>query len=83
MIPGFRDAILTYKVFINLEPSNTKLRNFIENGNVLCCASKIESIILFHAEKFKAKAERLKLSIKFDCPLPGKTISCFDDVKNN
>ena len=42
--------------------------------------SATESIILFHAERFKSKAERLQLSIKFDCPLSCKTISCFDDV---
>lgn len=42
--------------------------------------SATESIILFHAERFKAKVERLHLSIEFDCPLLGKTISCFDDV---
>lgn len=39
-----------------------------------------ESIILFHAERFKAKAAKLQLDIDFNCPLLGKTISNFDDV---
>lgn len=42
--------------------------------------STTESIILFHAERFKAKADILQLSLNFDCPLLGKTISCFDDI---
>ena len=40
----------------------------------------IESIILFHAERFKANANKLQLNIDFDCPLLGKTLSGLDDV---
>lgn len=39
-----------------------------------------ESIILFHAEKFKAIANKLNVSVEFDCPLLGNYISSFDDV---
>ena len=39
-----------------------------------------ESVILFYAESFKAKAEKLQLDTKFDCPLLFRTISGFDDV---
>ena len=40
----------------------------------------VESVILFYAESFKAKAEKLQLDTKFDCPLLFRTISGFDDV---
>ena len=39
-----------------------------------------ESIILFHAERFKTIANKLHVSVDFDCPLLGKPISSFDDI---
>ena len=39
-----------------------------------------ESIILYHAERFKKKAEELQLDIDFNCPVLGKTIANFEDV---
>lgn len=39
-----------------------------------------ESIILYHAERFKAIADNIRLNMDFVCPLLGETISCFEDV---
>lgn len=39
-----------------------------------------ESIILFHAERFRTIANKLHVSVDFDCPLLGKPISSFDDI---